>query len=108
MMRVCRIATVIITSGGPEKRMHYFEKVTKNIEYHRIEVSKLAQLINILRTELGNKPLADSMKDDSKILKQAFEELVAIERIKKLEIEAKTDPRKKLALMMYKAKLKID
>jgi hypothetical protein len=45
-----------------------------------------------LRTELGGKPLSDAIKGDSKVLKDAFEELVAIERIKKLEIEAKTDP----------------
>lgn len=48
------------------------------------------------------------MKDDSKVLKEAFEELVAIERIKRLTEEAKTDPRKKLAMLMYKAKRKID
>jgi hypothetical protein len=42
MMRVCRVATVIITSGGPEKRMAPFLKVTPNIEYQKIEVSKLA------------------------------------------------------------------
>jgi len=35
-------------------------------------------------------------------------ELAAIERIKRLEIEAKADPKKRLALMMYKAKRKID
>ena len=28
MMRVCRTATVIVTSGTPEKRMHYFERVS--------------------------------------------------------------------------------
>lgn len=50
MMRVCRTATVIVTSGNPEKRLHYFEKVSEKIEYKQIEVSKLAQLINILRT----------------------------------------------------------
>jgi hypothetical protein len=61
-----------------------------------------------LRTELGGKPLSDALKGDSKVLKDAFEELVAIERIKKLEIEAKTDPKKKLCLMMYKAKRLMD
>ena len=34
--------------------------------------------------------------------------MVTIERIKKLEAEAKTDPRKKLAWLMYKAKHKIE
>ena len=61
-----------------------------------------------MRTNLGTKPLSDSMKGDGSILKEALGELVAIERIKKLEIEAKTDPRKKLAMLMYKAKRKID
>ena len=108
MMRVCSKATVIITSGGPDKRLPVFEKVCSNIQYEKIEVSKLAQLINILRTELGNKPLAEAMKNDSKVLKDAMEELAAIERIKRLEQEAKTDLRKKLALLMYKAKRKMD
>lgn len=108
MMRVCRKATVIVTSGTPEKRMHYFEKVSQTIEYKQIEVSKLAQLINILRTELKDRPLADAMKDDHKIFKAAMQELTAFERIKRLEVEAKTDPRKRLALMMYKAKRKMD
>jgi ubiquinone/menaquinone biosynthesis C-methylase UbiE len=108
MMRVCSKATVIITSGGPEKRLGIFEKACSNIHYERIEVSKLAQLINILRTELGNKPLSEALKGDSKVLKDAMEELVAIERIKRLEQEAKTDLRKKLALLMYKAKRKMD
>ena len=48
------------------------------------------------------------MKNDSKVFKDAMEELAAIERIKRLEQEAKVDPRKKLALLMYKAKRKID
>lgn len=33
MMRVCSQATVIITSGGPEKRLPVFEKVCSNIQY---------------------------------------------------------------------------
>ncbi len=85
MMRVCRTATVIVTSGTPEKRLCYFEKVCSKIEYQQIEVSKLAQLINILRTELKDRPLADAMKDDHKIFREAMHELAAIERIKRLE-----------------------
>jgi hypothetical protein len=57
---------------------------------------------------LKNKPLADAMKDDHKIFKEAMHELAAIERIKRLEFEAKTDPKKRLALMMYKAKRLMD
>ena len=48
------------------------------------------------------------MKDDHKIFREAMHELAAIERIKRLEVEAKTDPKKRLALMMYKAKRKMD
>lgn len=33
MMRVCRLATVIVTSGTPEKRLHYFEKVSQRVEF---------------------------------------------------------------------------
>jgi len=39
-------------------------------------------LINILRTELKDRPLADAMKDDHRIFKEAMQELAAIERIK--------------------------
>ena len=48
------------------------------------------------------------MQGDNTILKNALQEMVTIERIKKLEAEAKTDPRKKLAWLMYKAKHKIE
>ena len=61
-----------------------------------------------MRSELKDRPLADAMKNDHKIFKDAMTELVAIERIKKLEVEAKADPKKRLALMMYKAKRKMD
>jgi EEF1A lysine methyltransferase 4 len=33
MLRVSRVATVIITSGSPEKRMPVFSQATNNIEY---------------------------------------------------------------------------
>ncbi len=84
-----------------------FGTVCDNIEYEKLEVSKLASLINILRTSMGNKPLSNVMKDTS-VLKEAMEELAAIERIKKLEAESKTDKSKKLALLLYKAKRKMD
>lgn len=107
MMRVCREATVVITSGSPAKRMPVFETVCSKIEYHKVEVSKLAQLINILRTSIGNKPLSHVMKETN-LLKDAMEELAAIERIKRLEQESQTDKSKKLALLLYKAKRKMD
>ena len=63
MMRVCRICTILVTSGTPEKRMGYFEKYRdcERIEPVRIELSNLAQLINLLRTELKDKPLSAAM-----------------------------------------------
>jgi hypothetical protein len=63
MMRVCRTATVIVTSGTPEKRMPIFSKVCTKIEHSKIEVSRLASLINILRTQLGGKPLSAALKE---------------------------------------------
>ena len=64
MMRVYRVATVIITSGTPEKRMKYFEQVkASKIDYHKIEISKVASLINILRSDLKDKPLSHAIKN---------------------------------------------
>lgn len=76
MLRVCKVATVIITSGTPEKRMKPFEAAgPARIEHYKVEVSKLASLINILRTELKDKPLSHAMKNDHEIFKKAFKEL---------------------------------
>ena len=48
------------------------------------------------------------MQGDNTILKDALQEMITIEKIKKLELEAKSDPRKKLAWLMYKAKHKME
>jgi len=66
MMRVSRVATIMISSGTPEKRMGVFETYLEcyRIEHFKIELSNLAQLINLLRTELKDKPLSAAMKDD--------------------------------------------
>ena len=46
MNRVARTATVIITSGTPDRRMHYFNEYLdgqfSRIEHHKIEVSNVA------------------------------------------------------------------
>ena len=80
MMRVCKVATVIVTSGTPEKRMNYFNQVNPaRTEYHKIETSKLAQLINILRTELKDKPLSHALRNDPEILKKALKEMAFVQ-----------------------------
>ena len=43
------------------------------------------------------------MREDPAVLKKALGELQRLQREKQLEKEAKTDPKKKLVLMMLKA-----
>jgi len=73
MIRVCRHSTIIISCGTEEKRMPYLEEFTKDIcssiEVTQIELSKLAQLINILRSELKDKPLSYALKDKAVFMK---------------------------------------
>ena len=89
MNRVARVATVIITSGTPDRRMHYFTEFLENqyskIEHHKIEVSNVAQLINILRTELKNKPLSHAIKNEPEVFKTALKELARIKQEKELQ-----------------------
>jgi hypothetical protein len=88
MMRVNSKATILITSGTPEKRMHYFEKylesegLCEKIDQFKIELSNLAQLINLLRTELKDKPLSEAMKNDAKVFKKVMKEMMRINREK--------------------------
>lgn len=104
MLRVSRQAVVIVTSGTPEKRLKVFEASgAREIIYHKLEVSKLASLINLLRAELKDKPLSHAMKDDHAIFKKCFKELADQQRLARLREEMKTDPKKKLAYMMFKA-----
>jgi len=68
MTRVSSTATILISSGTPERRQHYFNEflidvgLTEKIDSFKVETSKVAQLINILRTELKGKPLSESVK----------------------------------------------
>ena len=74
MVRVSRIATIIVSSGTPEKRLPNLLKFTNNlykIEYVELELSKLANLINLLRTELKDKPLSHALKD-KEVLKKVL------------------------------------
>lgn len=81
MVRVSREAVVIISSGTPEKRIKFFEEFTEplthlwkiKIEHFEIELSKLAQLINILRTDLKDKPLSHALKDKEYFKKALLE-----------------------------------
>ena len=84
-------AAIIISSGTPERRLHLFEEyvddVVDRIEQFRIDVSKLAQLINILRTELKDKPLKDAVKGEEgvEVFKRAMMKMIRFEKEKKLE-----------------------
>ena len=111
MLRVCSVATVIVSSGTEQKRLPYFLEFTQEqfpglkIEHFKLELSTSAQLINILRTELKDKPLSHAMKDGA-VLKRAMQELLNIERRKMENISAIKDPKKKLLALMMKAKMK--
>lgn len=66
MVRVSSKAVVIISSGTPEKRLKFLEEYTdynNKIEHFELELSQLAQLINILRTNMKDKPLSHALKD---------------------------------------------
>jgi len=65
-------------------------------------------MINLLRTELKDKPLSAAMKDDQKILKKVMREMARIRREKQFEGEAKVDSRKKLGWLMLKVKHKAE
>ena len=80
------------------------------IDEFTVEISKLAQLINILRTELKDKPLKDSVKGSRgpEVFKKAFETMVRLEKEKNLEKNIikygnSTDPKTKLMCLMLKA-----
>ena len=111
MIRVSSIATVIISSGTPDRRMNLFnefvdDKTVLKIEHKKCDISNIAGLINILRSELKNKPLSYALREDPTILKKAMEELARINQEKRMAEAAKTDPRKKLMLLILKAKHK--
>lgn len=90
MMRVCSVATIIISSGTENKRMANLTEFSKEvapdseIEVFKLELSNSARLINILRTELKDKPLSHALKDRN-VLKKAMQELMNIEKQKRLE-----------------------
>lgn len=76
------------------------------IEHFELELSHLANLINILRTELKDKPLSHALKDED-LLRRAIMLTMEAQEKKRMAEESK-DPRKKLLRLMLKAKAKRD
>lgn len=83
MLRVSSKAAVIVTSGTPEKRIPYLTEFSEEyaesqngvkyqIDHFELELSHLANLINILRTELKDKPLSHALKDGD-LLRKAIQ-----------------------------------
>lgn len=108
MLRVASHSVVVITSGTPDRRMSYFTEFLEGqysaIDYEEVEISQLAQLINIMRNELGNKPLSHAVRQEPEILRKALIEMQRIKKERELAREAKTDPRKKLLYLLFRAK----
>ena len=79
MLRVASNAVVVISSGTPDRRMKYFNEFLagrfSSIEHHELNVSQLAQLINILRTDLKDKPLSHAIRNEPEVLKKALLEM---------------------------------
>eukprot|EP00347_Sterkiella_histriomuscorum_P017991 403347204 len=104
MVRVSSKAAIIISSGTPAKRLQPLLDFTNNehkIEYFELQLSRLSNLINILRTELKDKPLSYALKQKD-VLKNALLQIIEAEQ----KVEESKDPRKKLLRLMMKAKAK--
>jgi protoheme ferro-lyase len=72
MLRVSSKAVIIISNGTPEKRLPYLEEFTEGkstIEHFELQLNNLANIINILRTELKDKPLSHALKDPEMLRK---------------------------------------
>ena len=111
MLRVTKVggAVLIITNGIPQKRLSDFQNFAQllpeaniKIENEKIELSQLSQMINIMRTKLGDKPLSHCVKDPE-ILKFALNEMQRIQKIKK-EQDLYNNPKTKMFGMLLKAK----
>ena len=107
MLRVTKKggAVVIITNGTPEKRLNdlttFSEDFDVKIAYEKVELAKLSQMINIMRSTMGNKPLSHAMKDVS-VIKKTLEEMVRLDKIKK-EDALMADKKTKIFGMLLKA-----
>lgn len=111
MFRVCKPSGCIyeISNGTPEKRLAFFKKYLFGyefeIEHHEQDLSRMARLINILRSDLKDKPLSHAFKQVD-VLKGALMQIVEAEREKDLVINKDDDPKKKLMKMMLRIKKK--
>jgi len=107
MVRVCKNNqnSVIITHGTPEKRMHIFDSYDcrKNVDIYakKLKLSDLAQLINLLRSDLKDKPLSHALKD-KEYMKNAIKELMLIK--KEEELLNSTNAKHKMIGLMLKAR----
>lgn len=73
-MRVSRKAVVIISNGTPDKRLPFlecFKSESDTISSFELELNSMSHLINVLRTELKDKPLSHALKDPE-LLKKAL------------------------------------
>lgn len=109
MVRVLKPGGCIaeITNGVESKRLATFEKLAEGCEItsHKIELSNLSTLINILRTGLKDKPLS-SAKDNPLLLQYALMEIAY--RSQKDEVDS-IEPKtalEKMKKMMLRMRLK--
>lgn len=108
MLRVTKKggAVAIITNGIPQKRLKDFEEFSEGfdtkLEYSKVELSRMSQIINIMRSKFKDKPLTHIMKDPE-MLQYCMKELARIEKIKK-EDELYANPKTKMFGMLLKAK----
>jgi hypothetical protein len=63
-------------------------------------------MINLLRTELKDKPMSAAMLDDARVFKKVIKEMARLRKEKEFEELAKTDTKKKLGYFMLKVKHK--
>lgn len=58
---------ILITYGSPQGRKRFFEKAIGLVKYDyyftRVDLSSMSTLINLMRSNLGNKPLNAITKD---------------------------------------------
>ena len=83
MHRVTKIGGhyCIITHGGPENRMSYFEKFKNEkrdfeIKYEKINLSFMANLINSLRNKSNNHTLKDGLKNRNEVVASVLDAFV--------------------------------
>ena len=107
MYRTCSEAVIIISNGTADKRLPFLQDFCPGspIDVFELELSLSAQIINVLRTELKDKPLSHAFKDPVLLAKALNTAMQAQERRK--EEEAMTDPKKRLLRLMLKAKAKM-